>query len=79
VAGSQLVRCISSVKIPLYKFPMRSSYSWPRVQVAGPMGQSHHLGPAEYFHQHSHPRQLKPSLVLISSLLEPLPLVWEEL
>jgi hypothetical protein len=43
------------------------------------MDQSHCLGPIESFHQHSHRRRLKPSLVLISSLQELLPLVWQEL
>ena len=48
-------------------------------QVGELMDQSHCLGPAESFHQHSHRRRLKPSLVLISSLQELLPLVWQEL
>lgn len=43
------------------------------------MDLSHRRGPEESFHRRSHPRQLKPSLVLISSSEELLPLVWQEL
>jgi hypothetical protein len=78
---SALRQLITSVEQPLYKFQMRSSYSWPRVQgqVAEPMDQSHRLGLRESFHRHSHLRRLKPSLVPISSSQELLPLVWQEL
>jgi len=57
---------------------MRSSYSWARVPVGERIDQSHRLGPVESFHRHSHPRQLKPSLMLLSSSQELLPLVWQE-
>jgi hypothetical protein len=58
---------------------MRSSCSSARVQVGERMVQSHCLRPVENFHQHSHPRQLELSLVLLSSSQELSPLVWQEL
>lgn len=78
---SALRQHITSVEQPLYKFQMRSSYSWPRVQgqVAEPMDQSRRLGLPESFHRHSHLRRLRPSLVPISPLQELLPLVWQKL